>query len=98
MDDAAVPPRKIIENARMVMVVLDAYQAYDEGKTSETELRAAVGRALGDADVNLLVTGLAHTLLHFVKEHAVASGQTVSEVLGAMSAEIAKAEEPLEEM
>lgn len=97
MNRDAPPPRKIIDNARMILVVLTAYQAYDEGLLSDTELRTAVGQALGDADVNLLVTGLAHTVLHYVKEHAAAGGRTVTDVLADMAAEIEKAEEPLED-
>lgn len=88
MTDELTPPRNILHNAQLVVEVLSAYRHYDEGLTSERELRNAVATVVAEADVPLLVTSLAHSTIEFVKRTAWARGETVAQIMEGIEAEL----------
>ena len=88
MTDELTPRREIIDNAHLVVKVLTAYRYYDEGLTSERELRTAVTRVLAEADIPLLVTSLAHSTMEFVKRTASARGESVAQIMEAIESEL----------
>jgi hypothetical protein len=88
MTDELTPPRNIISNAHLVVRVLNAYRYYDEGLTSERELRNAVAAVVAEADTALLVTSLAHSTIEFVKRTAWARGETVDQIMEAIEGEL----------
>ncbi|WP_294563297.1 hypothetical protein [uncultured Arthrobacter sp.] len=88
MADKQIPPSNIIANAQRVFEVLSAYRYYDEGLTSERELRSRIATVLAGADVPLLVTSLAHSTIEFVKRTASARGETVEQVMEAIEDEL----------
>ncbi|MHA7262835.1 hypothetical protein ACX80W_06470 [Arthrobacter sp. TMN-37] len=88
MSGKAKPPQNIIENAQLVMKVLRAYQYYDEGLTSERELRQAIVAAIAGADMPLLVTALAHSTIESMKRSASAKGVSLSQILEDVAAEL----------
>ena len=84
----AKPPKNIVDNAQLVMKVLRAYQHFDEGLTSERELRQAVLTIMAAADLPLLVTSLAHSTIELMKRTALARGESLSQIMEDVEAEL----------
>lgn len=90
----ANPPPEIVEHARLMMVALTSYHAFDQGLTSEVELAESLSLVLAEADHRLLLTTLCHTTVQLMKENALFTGASVEDTLERMGTVIVEAEKP----